>query len=139
MLPSKYLELEITESVMQKINQSFAIISKLKNIGIKVSIDDFWYGYSSLSVLSSLPIDVIKIDKSFVQKMMTNANTASLVKTIIEMGSNLNFGLIAEGIETEEQANFLMQNGCQLGQGFLYSPPVTKEEIEKLLHKENVI
>ncbi|GIN92541.1 hypothetical protein J22TS1_35920 [Siminovitchia terrae] len=139
LLPSKYLELEITESVMQKINQSFAIISKLKNIGIKVSIDDFGTGYSSLSVLSSLPIDVIKIDKSFVQKMMTNANTASLVKTIIEMGSNLNFGLIAEGIETEEQANFLMQNGCQLGQGFLYSPPVTKEEIEKLLHKENVI
>ncbi len=139
LLPPKYLELEITESVMQKINQSFAIISKLKNIGIKVSIDDFGTGYSSLSVLSSLPIDVIKIDKSFIQKMMTNANTASLVKTIIEMGSNLNFGLIAEGIETEEQANFLILNGCQIGQGYLYSPPVTKEEIEKLLHKENVI
>lgn len=139
LLPPKYLELEITESVMQKINQSFAIIGKLKNIGIKVSIDDFGTGYSSLSVLSNLPIDVIKIDKSFVHNMMTNANTASVVKTIIEMGSNLNFGLIAEGIETEEQAEFLLQNGCHLGQGYLYSPPVTKEEIEKLLNKENVV
>ncbi|WP_144463571.1 EAL domain-containing protein [Siminovitchia fortis] len=139
LLPPKYLELEITESVMQKINQSFAIIGKLKNIGIKVSIDDFGTGYSSLSVLSNLPIDVIKIDKSFVSKMMTNENTASLVKTIIEMGSNLNFGLIAEGIETEEQAEFLMQNGCHLGQGYLYSPPITKEEIGKLLNKENVV
>lgn len=139
LLPPKYLELEITESVMQKINQSFAIIAKLKNIGIKVSIDDFGTGYSSLSVLSSLPIDVIKIDKSFVQNMMSNENTASVVKTIIEMGSNLNFGLIAEGIETEEQAEFLMQNGCHLGQGYLYSRPVTKEEIEELLNKENVV
>lgn len=139
LLPPKYLELEITESVMQKINQSFAIIGKLKNIGIKVSIDDFGTGYSSLSVLSNLPIDVIKIDKSFVHNMMSNANTASVVKTIIEMGSNLNFGLIAEGIETEEQAEFLMENGCHLGQGYLYSPPVTKDEIEKLLNKENVV
>ncbi|GIN20955.1 MAG TPA: bifunctional diguanylate cyclase/phosphodiesterase [Bacillus bacterium] len=139
LLPPKYLELEITESVMQKINQSYTIIGKLKNIGIKVSIDDFGTGYSSLSVLSSLPIDAIKIDKSFVRKMMTDSNTASVVKTIIEMGSNLSFNLIAEGIETEEQREFLLENGCHLGQGYLYSPPVTKGEIEKLLIRENVV
>ncbi|RST72528.1 EAL domain-containing protein [Siminovitchia acidinfaciens] len=139
LLPPKYLELEITESVMQKINQSFAIIGKLKNIGIKVSIDDFGTGYSSLSVLSNLPIDVIKIDKSFVHRMMNNTNTASVVKTIIEMGSNLNFELIAEGIETEEQAEFLIENGCHIGQGYLYSRPVTKHEIEKLLNQESVV
>ncbi|MFD1708168.1 putative bifunctional diguanylate cyclase/phosphodiesterase [Siminovitchia sediminis] len=139
LLPPKYLELEITESVMQKINQSFTVIRKLKNIGIKVSIDDFGTGYSSLSVLSSLPIDVVKIDKSFVQKMVDHPNTASVVKTIIEMGNNLDFGLIAEGIETEEQANFLLQNGCSLGQGYLYSPPLSQVEIEGLLSKEYVI
>jgi diguanylate cyclase (GGDEF)-like protein/PAS domain S-box-containing protein len=127
------LELEITESVMQNIEKSTGIINKLSEMGVKISIDDFGTGYSSLSVLSNLKIHHVKIDKSFINEVTTNPQTASLVTTIIEMGHNLNFSLIAEGIEEKEQADFLMKNGCQYGQGYYYSPPVTSGEIVKLL------
>jgi diguanylate cyclase (GGDEF)-like protein len=131
----EYLGLEITESVMQNINQSSAIIHELKRIGVKVAIDDFGTGYSSLSVLSQLPIDLIKIDKSFVNDILTNSNAASLIKIIVDLSRNLNFGLVAEGIENEQQAEFLMQNGCSYGQGYLYSPPLSEAELESLLKK----
>lgn len=139
LFPPKYLELELTESVMHKMNQSSLIINKLKNIGIKVSIDDFGTGYSSLSILSALPIDMIKIDRSFVHKMMELPATATLVKTIIEMGNNLHFGLIAEGIESEDQAEFLLQNGCHYGQGYLYSPPISPDEFETFIERQDVV
>lgn len=134
-LPAKSIGLEITESVMQNIQQSSMIIQEIKELGLKISIDDFGTGYSSLSVLSKLPIDNVKIDKSFIHESTTNSNAASLVKTIIEMGKNLNFDLIAEGIETKEQAEFLIRNECYFGQGFYYSPPLSAGEVEKLLTK----
>src|SRR5690606_1211545 len=99
------LIIEITESVMQNIHKTGKMIQELNKIGVLIAIDDFGTGYSSLSVLSNLNIDFIKIDRSFVNDMMTNHNTQTLVKTIIEMGHNLSFELIAEGIETEDQAN----------------------------------
>jgi EAL domain-containing protein (putative c-di-GMP-specific phosphodiesterase class I) len=98
-----------------------------------VSIDDFGKGYSSLSVLNKLPIDVVKIDRSFVNEIMTNSNTAALVETMIDIGKKLKFDLVAEGIENEDQAKFLIQNGCMCGQGFYYSPPVPASKIEELL------
>jgi diguanylate cyclase (GGDEF)-like protein/PAS domain S-box-containing protein len=128
-LSPESLTLEITESVMQNMSKSSGIINELKKIGVEISIDDFGTGYSSLSVLSKLTIDVLKVDKSFINEVNANANTASLVKTIIEMGKNLNFRIIAEGIETKEQADFLIQNECYLGQGYLFSPPVPPSEI----------
>lgn len=134
-LPPEYLELEITESVMQNIDRSSVIIEELKNIGVKVSIDDFGTGYSSLSILATLPIDTVKIDKSFINDMMLSPNVSTLVKTIIEMGKNLNFDLIAEGIETEEQMTLLIEKGCLYGQGYFYSKPVQRDEIEALLKK----
>ncbi len=137
-LPPKLVGLEITESVMQNIQQSTIIMQEIKKLGLKISIDDFGTGYSSLSVLSKLPIDNVKIDKSFIHESTTNANAASLVKTIIEMGKNLNFNLIAEGIETKEQAEFLIQNGCYFGQGFYYSRPISAAEVEKLLSKSPI-
>jgi diguanylate cyclase (GGDEF)-like protein/PAS domain S-box-containing protein len=132
-LSPEKLILEITESVMQNIKNSSSIISILKKLGVKVAIDDFGTGYSSLSVLNKLPFDFVKIDKSFVSESTTDENTASLIKTMIEMGVNLQFDLIAEGIETSGQASFLTQNGCRYGQGYLYSPPLPVGEIEKLL------
>ncbi|WP_052144772.1 putative bifunctional diguanylate cyclase/phosphodiesterase [Halalkalibacter okhensis] len=134
-LAPEYLGLEITESVMQNTKRSSAIIHELKQYGIKISIDDFGTGYSSLSVLNQLPIDLVKIDKTFISEIISNSNTASLVKTMIEMGRNFDFDLIAEGIEDEQQAAFLIQNGCKYGQGYYYSPPLPAPEVEKLLTK----
>jgi diguanylate cyclase (GGDEF)-like protein/PAS domain S-box-containing protein len=131
-LSHEYLGLEITESVMQNIDQTSHIIHDLTELGTKFYIDDFGTGYSSLNVLNKLPIKNIKIDKCFVDEMMIDPNTALLVKTILEIGKILNFDVIAEGIESEEQAEFLRQNDCGFGQGYFYSPPVSADEIEKL-------
>jgi len=132
-LAPENLILEITESVMQNIKISYEIIHELKKIGVIVAIDDFGTGYSSLSVLNNLPIDLVKIDKSFVDESLTKANTASLIKTIIKMGEDLNFHLVAEGIETKEQAEFFQQSGCDYGQGYYYSKPLPADEVKILL------
>lgn len=129
----KFLELEITESLMKNVIETRIILNKLKKIGVNIAIDDFGTGYSSLSVLSHLPIDVIKIDRVFINDMLTNTDTSTLVKTMIEMGRNLNITLVAEGIEREEQRKILNDLHCQTGQGYLFSSPVPVEEIEKLL------
>lgn len=134
-LPPDTLIIEITEGVTQNINKTAPILQKLKKMGVKIAIDDFGTGYSSLSVLSSLTIDYLKIDRSFINAMLTNANTTSLVKTIIEMGRNLSFELIAEGIETKQQALHLLEHDCYYGQGYLYSPPVSAKEIESIWNK----
>lgn len=130
------LEIEITESVMQDVNESMATLTQLKELGIKISIDDFGTGYSSLNILHRLPIDFVKIDKSFVSEISTNSSTETLVKTIIELGKKLNFELIAEGIETIEQKNILLKSGCRFGQGYLYSQPLPPDEMIALLTKQ---
>ncbi|WP_078549218.1 sensor domain-containing protein [Litchfieldia alkalitelluris] len=132
-LAPEFLELEITESIMQNIKESSTLISQLKELGVKMTIDDFGTGYSSLNVLNRLSIDYVKIDKSFVDEVSTNSNIASLVKTMIDMGTNLKFELIAEGIENEQQVNFLIQNGCRFGQGYFYSAPLPLTEVEEFL------
>jgi diguanylate cyclase (GGDEF)-like protein len=138
-LDPHYLELEITESLMQNLKHSLSMLSSLKELGVSLSIDDFGTGFSSLNVLKSLPIDCIKIDQSFVRDISIDSNTAAIVKTIIHMGKNLNFQLIAEGIEEKEQVSFLVENGCQLGQGYAYSRPVSAEEIEKVLKQSSIL
>jgi diguanylate cyclase (GGDEF)-like protein len=131
-LAPKFLGIEITESVVQNIERSSTIIHELKKLGVEVSLDDFGTGYSSLSVLNKLPIDIVKIDKSFVHEISKNTNTASLVVVMIDIGKIIKFGLVAEGIETEEQALFLRENGCRFGQGYYFSRPVKAEKIEEL-------
>lgn len=138
-LDPQYLDLEITESLMQNLEHSIAMLSKLKEMGVGLSIDDFGTGFSSLSVLKSLPVDRIKIDQSFVRDISKNSNTAAIVKTIIHMGKSLNFDLIAEGIETSDQVSFLLENGCQLGQGYVYSRPIPTDEMELLLMESLVL
>lgn len=134
-LKSQFLELEITESIMQNIEKSTIILNQLKDLGVKISIDDFGTGYSSLSYLRHLPIDNIKIDKSFVDDIIAHSNQGSIVKTIIDMGHNLNFTVIAEGIETEEQVSFLRENACKIGQGYFYSRPIPADQIRDFLKK----
>ncbi|CAG9607292.1 sensor domain-containing protein [Pseudoneobacillus rhizosphaerae] len=130
-LDSKYLELEITESVMYNIERSTVILNELKKLGVKISIDDFGTGYSSLSYLKHLPIDKIKIDKSFVDDIINHSNQGAIVKTIIDMGHNLNYTVIAEGIETDVQVNFLKKHSCRIGQGYFYSRPLPVEEVSE--------
>ena len=137
-LEANYLELEITESLMQNLDNSTIILNQLKDLGVQLSVDDFGTGYSSLSYLKHLPIDKIKIDKSFVDDIISHSNQGMMVKTIIDMGVNLKFSVIAEGIETEEQVKFLTRNACQIGQGYYYSKPLSAMELEEFLLKGNV-
>ncbi|WP_240620383.1 GGDEF and EAL domain-containing protein [Peribacillus acanthi] len=136
-LEPKYLELEITESIMQNIERSTLILNQLKQIGVKLSIDDFGTGYSSLSYLKHLPIDNIKIDKSFIDDILDDNHQGSIVKAIIDMGQNMNFTVIAEGIEQETQVNFLLQNSCMMGQGYFFSKPLPASEIGDLMKKNS--
>ncbi|MGM0854906.1 MAG: sensor domain-containing protein [Bacillota bacterium] len=129
------LELEITESIMQDFEKSTNVLNKLKKLGIIISMDDFGTGYSSLNNLRHLPIDSIKIDKSFVDDIMEDSHQVSIVKAIIDMSQNMNFTTIAEGIETEDQVLFLKRNACQVGQGYHFSRPLPGPLLEMFLVK----
>jgi len=133
-LPPSSLHLEITEGAMMKnVNLIIAMLEDLRNVGVGITVDDFGTGYSSLSYLKRFPINTIKIDRSFVRDIATDANDAAIVTMVISMAHNLNLTVVAEGVETEEQLQFLREKGCDAFQGFLVSPPVTAAELEKLL------
>jgi diguanylate cyclase (GGDEF)-like protein len=122
----KYLELEILESqIMNNPKRSTRILTELKELGVSISIDDFGTGYSSLSYLKELPIDRIKIDRSFVIDLPHNKDSVSIVKTIIALARNLNLDTIAEGVETKEQLDFLISEGCVNIQGYYFSKPLS--------------
>ena len=130
----KRLKLELTESVI--LGDVTAVISKmhiLKTLGVGLSLDDFGTGYSSLAYLKQLPLDQIKIDQSFVRDLETDVSDAVMVRTIIDLAKNFNLNVIAEGVETRAQLNFLTENGCPAFQGYYFSKPVPIEEFEKLL------
>ena len=123
------LELELTESVsMADPGRSMVVMHKLKSLGVALSIDDFGTGYSSFSYLRRLPIDKLKIDKSFVQDVAQSADSRAIVQAIAAMAHRLNLGVVAEGVETEAQANALREAGCDQAQGFLYSRPLSAED-----------
>ncbi|MBW8307463.1 MAG: EAL domain-containing protein [Thiobacillus sp.] len=128
------LELEITESIlMQNLSMAANILQALSAKGIRIFIDDFGTGYSSLSYLKRLPIDTIKIDKSFVGDIMTDPDDAAIVTAIIAMAHSLRLKVVAEGVETQEQFDFLLERGCDAMQGFFFSKPLPAEEIFPLL------
>lgn len=129
-LDPKYLELEITESMVRDLKEAYVIFDRLKAMGVKIVIDDFGTGYSSLSVLGFLPIDYLKIDRSFTRDMIYQTKIDSIVKTIINMGKNLQLKLIAEGIEDKDQLDILREYDCNIGQGYYFSKPITASEIE---------
>jgi diguanylate cyclase (GGDEF)-like protein len=128
-IPSKYIELEITENVvMTDITRAMDSIVKLQSMGIKVSIDDFGTGYSSLAYLQKLPIDHLKIDRSFVRDLDNSDNDKAIVLAVIAMAHSLKISVIAEGVETQSQKEFLRDNQCDSVQGFLFSRPVPFDE-----------
>jgi diguanylate cyclase (GGDEF)-like protein/PAS domain S-box-containing protein len=133
-LDARYLELELTENaIMENTEAVMAIVKKIKNMGISLSMDDFGTGYSSLNYLRQFPFDKLKIDKSFILNAEANPDNATLVKTIIAMAKSLKLNIIAEGMETEEQREFLKKNECMEAQGFLFSKPINSEYMNTLL------
>ena len=120
------IEIELTERfIFENTKENIAILKQFHDYGFKVSIDDFGTGYSSMSYLTQLPIDVVKIDKSFVDNIGNDRADEAIIKAIIALTSALGYTTVAEGIETESQEHFLQQNGCNIGQGYLFSRPLS--------------
>ena len=125
--------MEITESLLlEESDAVLAALSAFRSLGVSIAIDDFGTGYSSLSYLARFPIDTLKIDKSFVHGITTDERRTELVKAIISIGHCLGLRIVAEGVETIDQAKFLAANGCEIAQGFLYGKPLPKPEMASL-------
>lgn len=135
-LEPQYLELEITEDVIKNIDEAVVILKRLKKMGIKIALDDFGTGYSSLSYLRKLPIDIIKMDKSFVWEIDDGETEIAITTAVIEMGHNLKLLVLAEGVETEEQLNCLKNFKCDVIQGYYFSEPIHPKRFEDLYKKE---
>ncbi|HJV01754.1 MAG TPA: EAL domain-containing protein [Burkholderiaceae bacterium] len=139
-IPPACLGLEITEgTVMGDPDKAVAALKRLKDIGVSISLDDFGTGYSSLGYLKRFPIDVLKIDKSFVDDVTTNPNDAAIALSVISLAHNLNLRVIAEGVETREQVEFLAQRGCDEMQGYYFSRPVGAEAFTALLREKRCV
>ena len=136
-LSPSYLEIEITESIaMKDLDTTIRLLNELRSIGVKVSLDDFGTGYSSLNYLKKLPINNLKIDKSFVDEITTLKSEKVIAKAVIVLAHDLNLTVIAEGVETPEQLSFLKIQDCDKAQGYLFSKPIPADEFEELLRKQ---
>ncbi len=130
------LELEITESmVMQNPKRMIEVLSKIKDMGVRLAIDDFGTGYSSLSQLKHFPVDTLKVDRSFIRNIPDNPGDNAIAEAIIAMGKTLRLTVVAEGVETQEQMDFLQEHSCDEMQGFYFSKPVVPEQFADLLRK----
>ena len=132
-LPARRLELEITEAVlMQNTEATIATLHRLRELGVRISMDDFGIGYSSLSYLRSFPFDNIKIDRCFISGLPEANDSVAIVRAIVGLAESLNMTTTAEGVETEQQREQVRALGCTEIQGFLFSPPVPAGEISRL-------
>jgi len=132
------LQLELTEGVLMRENDhSIAIMHTLQVMGIKLLIDDFGTGYASLSYLQKYNFDTLKVDYSYIRNVLTNEQDARLVKAVVAMAKNLGLSVVSEGVETEEQLNFLLEINCKYAQGYYFSPPVPAEAFEALFNEMN--
>lgn len=130
-LPPACLELELTESIlMREVNEAMMILDTLKNLGLSIAVDDFGTGYSSLNYLKQFPIDVLKIDRTFVDGLPSGEQDAQIARAIIAMAHSLNLSVIAEGVETHEQLEFLREHGCDEVQGYLFGRPMQAHRFE---------
>ena len=118
---------------MGDVEDSIHTMEKLRELGVSLAIDDFGTGYSSLNYLKRFPINTLKIDQSFIRDLNENNDDASIVKAIISMAHSLNLDVVAEGVETAEQLNFLRQNSCQLAQGYHLHRPMDADAFEQLI------
>ena len=129
-LPPGSVILELTESMLlQHTAPMMTLMHRLRALGVRLAIDDFGTGYSSLSYLQRLPIDILKIDRAFVERLTTDANAAALVRAIISLGESMSLKTVAEGIEDGQQAEKLRSLGCDLGQGFFYGMPMSADDL----------
>jgi EAL domain-containing protein (putative c-di-GMP-specific phosphodiesterase class I) len=139
-MDARLLELEITESLlMRDVEHTLRVFAGLKHLGIRIAIDDFGIGYSSLSALEQFPLDTIKIDRSFIRDVTSAADGKTLTEAIIAMGRTLSLTVVAQGVETKEQADFLRQNACDQFQGFYLNPPMRGDQIAELLRTEGAV
>jgi diguanylate cyclase (GGDEF)-like protein len=130
------LELELTESLLvENVDEIIAKMSLLRDVGIRFSLDDFGTGYSSLSYLKRMPLDQMKIDRSFVRDVLTDSNAAAIARTIVALANTLGLNVIAEGVETAEQRDFLASCGCRVYQGYYFSRPLPLHDLEKFMHR----
>lgn len=133
------LELEVTESLMMdNVQQSILKLQQFREMGIKLALDDFGTGYSSLNYLRSFPIDTLKIDRSFIRDVVSNAHNAAVTNAIITLAKSLRLNITAEGVETAEQCEYIKAQGCHEIQGYYFSPPLPKEAMTELLAKQTV-
>ncbi len=133
-LDAKYLELEITESlIMHDVDQAVATMQALRKLGVQLAIDDFGTGYSSLNALKTFPVARLKIDRSFISNLATNDSDKAVAGAVISLGQKLNLRVIAEGVETAEQVEFLRTNNCDEIQGYYFSKPIASDAIPALL------
>lgn len=138
-IDASMFELEITETLMMEdISTTISVLKEIKALGVMLSIDDFGTGYSSLSQLNLLPVDTLKIDRSFILPMMESKVSRDLVRNLINMGHDLGIDIVAEGVEEVEQLNFLIGYGCDVIQGYYFSPPVPADEYLKLIDKYRI-
>jgi EAL domain-containing protein (putative c-di-GMP-specific phosphodiesterase class I) len=138
-LPAPRLELEITESVLLVDNEfTLATLHQLRNLGVRISMDDFGTGYSSLSYLRSFPFDKIKIDRSFVHDLASNADSKAIIRAVTGLGSSLGITTTAEGVETKEELEHLKREGCTEAQGYFFSKPRPAGEIFQLLSRQRM-
>jgi diguanylate cyclase len=133
-LDAPYLELELTEGVlMKRVDSTESILKALRAVGVRVAVDDFGTGYSSLSYLQKFSIDALKIDQSFVRRITTAPNETTIVTAIISMGRSLNLTVVAEGVETRQERDFLQAHYCHEAQGYFFSRPLAAEEFASQL------
>ncbi|MBI2058161.1 MAG: EAL domain-containing protein [Nitrospirae bacterium] len=133
-LPASSLEVEITESTaMHRVQDTIVLLKELKKTGLRIAIDDFGTGYSSLEYLKDFPADALKLDKSFVADLVRDASDAAIAATVLSLTHNLGMKMVAEGVETKEQFEFLRAKGCELAQGYLFSRPLPASELQSLL------
>lgn len=139
-LEAKYLELEITESIIMKdVDRAVKTLRELKSMGVKLAVDDFGTGHSSLSYLKHFSADVLKIDRSFIRDITSNPDDAMITRTIIDLAHNLRMRVIAEGVESEAQLNYLLSNNCDEMQGYYYSKPLPVEACTALLKEGRLL
>jgi diguanylate cyclase (GGDEF)-like protein len=138
-VPPAALEIEVTESCfMRQLDETRSVLRALNKAGVATSLDDFGTGFSSLSYLRQLPLQCLKIDQSFTQNMLHDPNAEKLTQAIVAMGNALKMTVVAEGVESREQMNWLLAHGCHIGQGYFFSPPVPPEDVPQVIERIEV-
>ncbi|MET0983468.1 MAG: EAL domain-containing protein [Telluria sp.] len=138
-VPADALEIEVTESCfMRELDRTRSVLRELNDCGISTTLDDFGTGFSSLSYLRQLPLQCLKIDQSFTASMLEDVNAEKLTQAIVAMGNALKMTIVAEGVETREQMNWLLDHGCHIGQGYYFSPPVPPEDVMRVVERIEV-